>query len=321
MTVFAATSEGVFRASDGSFSDIEQVLDSGTTRRIRQFSSVEGVFATTEQGLYRSYTEGDSWTECGVPEKNVYSVLATGGSLYAGVRPAAIYRSEDDGETWHELTGLREVSSYENWPTNPHRDVAHVRTLAAHSDIPDRLVAGIEVAGVFVSDDRGETWRECREGLPEADPDAGFRSDDVHHIAMWEPDDWIVSTAAGVLRTLDAGETWTRLSTDDRWYARESLLQGDVLYTAVNRTPPVWDSVDAALFVSTNKGDTLESVPYPNAPNSFIISWTTDGDVTLAGANDGTIFKDRTGEWEQVGYIQIPKSDQGYQGVNSLAVI
>ncbi len=80
--------------------------------------------------------------------QEVTSLIAREGVILAGTRDG-IFCSEDRGQTWTEKSnGLSE---------------RHVRWLAYHPDISDFEFAGTEPAGIFVSRDGGEFWRECTE--------------------------------------------------------------------------------------------------------------------------------------------------------------
>lgn len=313
--LFAATLDGVYRASEIPFAAIEQVLETGPVRQLLASSDGSEVFAATESGLFRSTDGGDSWQDLGVPVRDVYSVAVGKECIYAGVRPAAIYRSTDGGETWTALDGFRTAPFASAWPTNPHREYAHVRSLATPPANPETLVAGVEVGGVVVSDDAGASWRECQ-AVP----------DDVHHVLCLTAERWIVSCGTGgpdgrggVYRTTDGGETWTRLDTGTREYVRESCYEGR-LYTAANESPPLWSPPDAALFAQSEGGN-LESVSYPGEPSSFVISWASTGDALLAGTNDGHVLRGREREWERVGTVPVSTENQQAYGVTSLAAV
>ncbi|MFC7080490.1 WD40/YVTN/BNR-like repeat-containing protein [Halorussus caseinilyticus] len=292
--LLAGTYDGVYRADGPRFDSPEQVLDAGRVMRVRQFDGWDGVFATTKSGLYRSTDGGDSWTELGVPREEVYSVLGdpAGKRLYAGTHPAHLYVSEDDGATWRELSGLQDLPSRDRWHTPRHRDEAHVRSLGAHPDAPDRVVAGVEVGGVHVSDDRGDTWTERRSGV----------HDDVHHVLVRGPNHYVASCGGGLYRTRDAGETWIRLDDGaDHTYFREAFALDGTLYAAAARSSPgTWQGergADAALFESDNDGDTLEAVPYPGQPEEVVLSWTDDDGRVVAGTNDGGVILRASSEW------------------------
>ncbi len=137
------------------------------------------------------------------------------GTWYAGTDDAALFVSRDDGKTWSELTGLT------NHPTRP-RWMGGFGGLCLHSIVvdhehPKRLWVGISAVGVFRSDDAGESWKLCNEGLhnvaPEfiKDPDLGRC---VHKIAgdPTRSGALLMQYHGGVFKTDDAADHWTRIS-------------------------------------------------------------------------------------------------------------
>jgi len=296
--LLAGTDDGVYRTTGPRFESAEKVLDAGRVVRVRRFDGWDGAFAAAKSGLYRSTDGGDSWTDLGVPREEVYSVLGdpAGERLHAGTHPAHLYVSEDGGDSWRELEAFQDLPSREEWYTPRHRDEAHVRSLGAHPDAPDRVVAGVEVGGVHVSEDRGETLTERLDDL----------HDDVHHVLLLGPDEFVVSTGNGLYRTRDAGEHWTRLDGDiDHRYFREAFAQDGTLYAAAARSSPgTWRGergADAALFESGDGGDSFESVPYPGAPEEVVLAWTAHEGEVVAGTNDGGVIARAGGEWTEGG--------------------
>jgi len=197
MAILIGTRDGVYHAATVHAEDAEQVLDSGDSPRVRTFPAVDGVFAATNTGLYRSMDDGQTWENLDVPQEEVYSVVASpdGERLYAGTHPAHLYVSTNSGETWDELEGFQELPSRDEWHTPRHRNEAHVRSLGVHPETPDRVIAGVEVGGVHLSDDQGETWTERRDGV----------HDDVHHVIVLGANEYIASCGDGLYRTRDAG--------------------------------------------------------------------------------------------------------------------
>lgn len=302
MTLLVGTDDGVYRtdAENPRFERAAQVLDCGRVMRVRRFRAVGGVFAATESGLYRSRDGGDSWTDLGVPREEVYSVLGgpRGDRLYAGTHPAHLYVSTDDGDSWRELVGFQDLPSRDTWHTPRHRNEAHVRSLGAHPSAPDRVVAGVEVGGVHVSDDGGETWTERRGGL----------QDDVHHVLVTGPSEFVASCGGGLFRTRDAGASWIRLDARlDHTYFREAFYHDGVLYAAAARgPPPSWSGergADAALFESEDAGDVLTATPYPGGPEEVVLAWTVHGDRVLAGTHRGRVLARAADTWVEVGDV------------------
>ncbi|WP_227379519.1 WD40/YVTN/BNR-like repeat-containing protein [Haladaptatus halobius] len=303
------TNDGVYQAPIDELDNTTHVLESEHALRIHQFD--ESVYAATRSGLFRSMDAGETWVNLDVPRREVYSVLqnSTGERLYAGTHPAHLYVSTNDGESWRELEGLQELPSRQEWRLPRHRNEAHVRSLGAHPDTPQRVVAGIEVGGVHVSDDEGETWTERRDGV----------HDDVHHVLVQGSEEYIASCGGGLYRTRNAGRSWTRLDVDfEHTYFREAFSVGGRLYAAAARSsPPSWGGErgpDAALFESTDDGDTFESVSYPGKPQEFILAWTAlDDGTVIAGTRGGHILRRTNEGWTRGGSVPA--------GIRSLTVV
>ena len=104
----------------------------------------------TQTGLVMAQKNGDGWQSerQGLEGEEVTSLIAREGVILAGTRDG-IFRSEDRGATWLETSkGLTE---------------RYVRWLAYHPEISDFEFAGTEPAGIFVSRNGGDSWRECTE--------------------------------------------------------------------------------------------------------------------------------------------------------------
>jgi photosystem II stability/assembly factor-like uncharacterized protein len=303
------TNDGVYRAPISDLDDNTHVLESEHVLRVQQFD--EAVYAATRSGLFRSMDAGETWMDLTVPRREVYSVLqsSTDNRLYAGTHPAHLYVSTNDGKSWDELEGLQELPSRDEWRLPRHRNEAHVRSLGVHPDAPHRVVAGIEVGGVYVSDDDGETWTERRDGM----------HDDVHHVLVQGSEEYIASCGGGLYRTRDAGRSWARLDSDlEHTYFREAFAVEGRLYAAAARSsPPSWGGErgpDAALFESTDDGDSFESVSYPGKPQEFILAWAVVDDGTvIAGTRGGEILRRTSDGWIRGGSVP--------SGIRSLTVV
>lgn len=323
MALLVGTDAGVFRATDLPVEpdDAERVLE-GRTTELKRDGNTDAVFAATTDDLYRSGDEGRTWQPLAVPgaDRDVWSVLPTDGTLFAGTNGPALYRSIDGGESWTALSGFLELPSRERWMSPVDPDRARVRTLASPPDVPDRVVAGIESGGVHISDDGGDTWTDRQADSP----------DDVHHVLALGPEEYLVaagflglggderaSAPGGLHRTTDAGATWERLDADhEHTYIRRVAVHDGRLYHCGSRTPPpAWrdgNGADAALFEAPSGEDSFERVPYPGEPRELVLAWTTV-DGALVGGTGGFVAPDsgergrlirRTdGEWETAGRV------------------
>ncbi|MEO7125905.1 MAG: exo-alpha-sialidase, partial [Nakamurella sp.] len=136
-------------------------------------------------------------------------------TVWAGAEDAALFRSTDAGESWHEMPGLRDVRAAE-WMPGAGGLCLHTITLDPTDD--QRMYAAISAAGVFRSDNGGENWRAINKGLrsgflPDQDTEIGHC---VHRIAMHpsKPATLFMQKHWDVMRTDDAGEHWYEISGD-----------------------------------------------------------------------------------------------------------
>lgn len=135
-------------------------------------------------------------------------------TVYAGVEDAALFRSTDGGQTWHELSGLRRGTSGHLWHPGAGGICLHAILLDPVNE--GRIFVAISSAGVFRTDDNGQTWRAMNRGLrsdylPDPEAEVGHC---VHRIAFHpsRPDVLFMQKHPGVLRSDDAGESWYDIS-------------------------------------------------------------------------------------------------------------
>jgi len=135
-------------------------------------------------------------------------------TIYAGVEDAALFRSTDGGQTWHELSGLRTHASASVW--QPGAGGMCLHTILLDPSHPERIFIAISAAGAFRSDDAGKTWRPINRGLRSeqiANPTAEV-GHCVHRIAMHRsrPGVLFMQKHWDVMRSDDAGESWQEVS-------------------------------------------------------------------------------------------------------------
>jgi hypothetical protein len=137
-------------------------------------------------------------------------------TVYAGVEDAALFKTTDGGETWSELAGLRTHESGPSWA--PGAGGMAVHTILLDRRRPERMHVAISAAGVFRTDDGGSTWSPANRGLrsqgiPDEEAEVGHC---VHRIARHpdRPDTLFMQKHWDVMRSEDAGGTWTEVSGD-----------------------------------------------------------------------------------------------------------
>jgi photosystem II stability/assembly factor-like uncharacterized protein len=135
-------------------------------------------------------------------------------TVYAGVEDAALFRTQDGGRSWHELSGLRCHGSGARW--QPGAGGMCLHTILLDPGNPARIFVAISAAGAFRSDDAGKTWQPVNRGLksqgiPDPTAEVGHC---VHRIALHRsrPDVLFMQKHWDVMRSDDAGESWREVS-------------------------------------------------------------------------------------------------------------
>ena len=131
-------------------------------------------------------------------------------TAYAGIQDAALFQTTDGGQTWRELPALRNHPSAAAW--QPGAGGMCLHTILLDPSHPGRIFIAISAAGVFRSDDAGESWRPINRGLrseqiPDPTAEVGHC---VHRIAMHpsRPNVLFMQKHWDVMRSDDAGESW-----------------------------------------------------------------------------------------------------------------
>lgn len=155
------------------------------------------------------YPEGEPAVEL------VWNVTPANGALYAGVAPAGLFRSDDGGQSWAHVAGLREHPSKENWMPGGGGLMTHA--ILPHPSDDQSLWVGISAVGTFKTADGGKTWVTQNKGVradysPE-DPYPEY-GQCVHCLVMAPGDPSLLyqQNHCGTYRSRDGGESWEDIS-------------------------------------------------------------------------------------------------------------
>ena len=172
--------------------------------------------AHSDGGLWISDDgEGAAWRPLtnGLDRPHIYGLagrrIGERVTLFAGTQPAALYRSDDLGETWTEARSLREVPGTDKWTFPPPPHLAHVKSVVFHPARDETIYALVEQGALLRSDDDGRTWTEL---AGYAKPD-DFTYRDVHRlvISKTNPSLFYLATGEGLYRSDDGGQIWEHL--------------------------------------------------------------------------------------------------------------
>ncbi len=130
--------------------------------------------------------------------------------LYCGVEPAALFESEDDGESWSLVRGLYDHPHRPRWMPGNGGLILH--TILPDPSNKDRMYVAVSAGGVYRTEDGGSTWLARNNGvrvvfLPEKYPEFGQC---VHKIALHEsrPERLFLQNHWGLYRSDNRGDSW-----------------------------------------------------------------------------------------------------------------
>ena len=136
--------------------------------------------------------------------------------VFAGVDPAALFESNDDGRTWELNRALWDQPSRPEW--GPGAGGLCLHSICPWAGEPDRLAVGISAVGVWVTEDGGRTWELGNEGIvPRYLPEEARETSIAHcvhnmHRARRRPERLFMQFHGGVYRSDDAGMTWASVA-------------------------------------------------------------------------------------------------------------
>src|SRR5688572_8100940 len=135
-------------------------------------------------------------------------------TVYAGVEDAAMFRTTDGGQSWHEMPGLRRHGSGAHWA--PGAGGLCLHTILIDPANAKRMSIAISAAGAFRTEDGGDTWQPINQGLrsqhiPDPTAEVGHC---VHRLAMHRsrPQVLFMQKHWDVMRTDNGGDMWREVS-------------------------------------------------------------------------------------------------------------
>lgn len=172
---------------------------------------------------------GKSWTnpqeasirfpaDTGLSLKNIWQICPgradEPGVLYCGVEPAALFETQDGGETWSLVRGLFDHPHRPRWV--PGNGGLALHTIVLDPADKQRMYVAISAGGVYRTNDAGRTWTAQNRGIrvmfmPSKYPEFGQC---VHKIVMHpeRPERLFLQNHWGLYRSEDSSENWTDIA-------------------------------------------------------------------------------------------------------------
>ncbi len=222
--LYAGTNNGLFISRDEGQSWTQP--DSPLVQFYNFFSFDGKVYVGTNNGVYATSNQGQTWTRlsAGLPAGNTFRFVAIGNVLYANV-----VSSPSSGGVYRSTDGGQ------NWTAaNTGLSTLFVFDLAVNGTT---LFAAANGGGVFRSTDGGQSWTAVNNGLPGLTAVALAVINNTVVVAM---------TGQTIYRSTDNGQNWTRpdsgiLVTGSPWFLES---RGGNLYASAGQAYGVLRSTD-----------------------------------------------------------------------------
>jgi photosystem II stability/assembly factor-like uncharacterized protein len=236
--------------------------------------------------------------------------------LYAGVQPAALFKSTDRGESWVLNESLYDHPQRGKW--NPGAGGLCLHSIVLDPRDHNRMYVAVSAAGVYRTDDGGQSWQPRNKNVladfaAKTYPEFGQC---VHKLALHpsRPDVLFQQNHCGVYRSDDCGDDWIDIG-EGKLPSRFGFPivvhphDPQTIYVMLEESDQYRMSVDgqAAVWRSRNGGESWQRITagLPNKAHVVVLREAMAADPLTpaglyAGTDTGQLFysRDDGDNWE-----------------------
>lgn len=262
-------------------------------------------------GIYKSTDGGKTWANIGLknaqqigglaidPKDENRLFVAALGHPYGANEERGVYRTTDGGKTWERVLYKDENTGAIQVTIDPNNsNIVYADLWAGRQGPWENGAWNGKESGLFKSMDGGTTWKKLTTGLPTTEQGLGrigFCIAPSNSNRMYATVD--AGKEGGIYRSDDAGETWRRIQTDNRYWGRGQDFaemkvdptNEDIVYSANVVT---WKSIDGGTnwtaFRGAPGGDDYHRI-WINPNNNKIILIASDQGAIIT-VNGGETF-------------------------------
>ncbi|HET9790373.1 MAG TPA: exo-alpha-sialidase [Candidatus Angelobacter sp.] len=178
-----------------------------------------GTILRSSDDFGRTSTEPEAYSvkfpeDSGLALKNIWQICMgpedQPDTMYCGVEPAALFKSQDGGKSWSAVEGMLKHPHRPKWM--PGGGGLCLHTIVPHPTRRNSMIIAISTAGCYRTDDGGITWNARNKGvraqfLPDQHPEFGQCVHKISRDAV-NPERLYLQNHWGLYRSDDGGDSW-----------------------------------------------------------------------------------------------------------------